>query len=1304
MAQPGLENDGETVLVPRVKSFTNQYITKSNYTDFETNITKVAVLVFDSDKTLVHLDEVSGESVILNKSMLNSSATQTEKLKSATVVMFANMKLADIKKEGAPIIDNKTDLTPDDLENYTCHFAADKTVIPAPLTKDFEGFPMVGSTTCDLSATKDKSDPITVDLKILYAKINFSITAESGTENDEYEGVNVAFTLNKYSVHNASRATKLDDITASEEIPDAATESRTYAFDEEAKTYTPDTENQFTFYVAENRYNPYTGSKPDYPDYASLSEMGTIYPSDWLTPDSELDVKDQTVDQPNGVKYFYDDLIQQYKPNLVEKAPAAAGKPTYVTLTGVYTDYRGTLWDVDYDIYLGKDNAHNFHVDRNSEYTNYITIKGIRNNGSYGEGQVWVDHRVDVSLNSDSPNEGADCVTITRETLIDSHIEVRPLRVKWEEDKFAGVRVYLPTNSDGSLVSWIGIERFTGNNCQEGATYCYVGGKSIGKRKYFTTDLISELQTKGGEFGVNTDGNDKFIFLLNGECAWIYFDENVFTTTREAEIRLAFYTTSGDTQNAVYKVKQCGLKQLGAYNIETYEEYLHSYDSYDKYNLATNPIDYTRQGLAWGLENQTVSEDIIVSATTLNGIQNYVSQRYDYFHSSDIPVGESYYTYIKNDAGSWVDATYGTGLEFTDRASYKKEITVKDMGTKPDNAYQYCLSKNKFTEDADGGIRMDIHWYLPDVYELKSVLSASQNDDSSNDFDRDCFYWSSQPAIGGGSLDILGREVSIKDEISTSARAVSLSETKDISRSIQNRIRCFYSVEGLPANMTDRTPEGIGGNFIFWMKAYNDNSPAFFNYKVTDIEPDKSEEKTEYQYTNSTYPYPDFANPGNEFGYFSNVIDKLDNKVSGFSKNPANQDNWNEYSYTIWGNTTYTGYYYTLATYPGLSANTLEKYTRINAYKPLSTPKSDTKVVTIKFAKKLELLVSTQNLNTLDHLTGGKMLDISFSNGNNTSYSPKFDYSEYMSGSQEVTTTRYWRVPSYPEMTYTPKDESVTKTYQGTGTGTGTGSNYIGDKGKSQAQNAAREAALEDAKSKARDEYPNRTYSYGTATYTDIDKGYTSSWGVTTYTMEAICSIEITCTSVSSQVPYYGDATGGGWDSGTTTKKDLDGIDTDELKMYCGNSFTISLSDAVDEEGLVYKDNYEITKVKVHYSGDTFIKEGGGFLGIGVHKYYTRFVDSEIQLPQTLSNVPIYGSTETLQLEGMDYNENDDGTGTHQWAGEGRNSVTLVLSDYIINNNSGTSYTYRYDVASTDLTKYLIIDKIEVKCTKKSTE
>lgn len=1313
LEQPVTQSD-ELTLVPRVKSFANQYVTKAGYSSAETKISRLAVLVFNSDGNLVHLQEaVNATSVMLNKSMLNTP-TQASKLASATVVMIANISLDDIQKaNGTSIRENKANLTLADMENYTCHFPEGKTVITS-LGEGFTGFPMIGGLkNVNLTSTTSQQAAIEVGMKILYAKINFSIGVAEGTENQSTgQGSGIQFNLTGYSVHNTSTATTLAIPTSKGTLPtdflgntiegaeasttDVATSSAAYEYPATAGAVGGTTGTaklggtpvKFTFYVSESRYNHNSNLKGIYPNDDWLISATDAYDED-VKGYSAMSDADKAKNQLNGVKYFYDDIIQQYKPKLaqVTTGTPGTGLATYVLLNGTYTDYRGATWTVNYKVYLGKDNALNFHVDRNSEYTNNITFKGIRNNDSHnGEGQVWIDHRVNVTDASGAANH----VTITRETLIDSHIEVRPLRVNWPEGEYVGVRVYLPTNSDGTLVNWIGIERFTGENNRDGTVYCYHGNQSIGKRKYFTTTLVSELQTKEGEFGVREDNGRKYIYLLNGECAWIYFDENTTTSQRQADIDLEFYPESGSTTTAKYIVKQRGLQSIGGYKIESYEEYLHSYDSADKYNLSTSPADYTQQGLAWGFSKETISEDIIVSATQLEilgaDLQNYISQRYDYFHKSDIPAGETYYPYIKS-GDDWVTAPYGTGLIFTDRASAKKDVTIKDMGTIPDNAYQYCLSKNKFTADEEGNVSMKIHWYLPDVYELQAVLGSTE---TAEDFDASAYYWSSQPSNDGFSINlpIINREVSIKNEDENNARAVSKSGHAELDRSAKHRIRCFYDATGITADMSDRTPDGVGGNFTFYMKAYNNNDAGYFNYMLpnatTAPDPNNGSKETT-NYGTENLKYPTFADPGSEFDYFNNAVDQNGNTVQGFGKNPALQSNWTEQ--TAFGSN--TGYYTTLSTFSGLTMYTLDKYLLGEAYKPTTTKKAKVNVESTKTRKTLQSALVSASLNPLDHLTNGDMLKISFSNDKNASHSPVFTFSELVNGSKEVTTTYNWQVPTYPQDTYTPKAASNSGTL--TKKAKGEASALRQSTALANAKTNGETASFQAVKDQVESDYPNRNYTYGTPSYTYGEPSY-GGFLNRTCTIEVTCTVSYTAVATTSPVPYFKDATGGGWDNGNKVTKNVDGIETDELRMYCGNSFTISLAEA-------YKNDYEITKVKVYFSGDNHVASPG--TGDNV---YARFVESNISLPQE-KTISKQGSIETLQLSGMDYHDDTDaGSGSHQWTGDGTQSVTLSLADYyVMNNILSNSYTYRYAVATQNLNKYIIVDRIEVKCTPKST-
>lgn len=1332
--------DEVVTLVPRVQSFANRYVTKSEYVGNETMISKYTVLVFNKDGNLVHKQSVTGDDPFkLNKSMLNSSANGD--LTEATVVMLANMDYADVNNAGVTV----TKLS--DFE--TCTYKPAQAVITS-ISDGFTGFPMIGGIKMvNLSSTKDQQPPLAVELKILYAKINFEIAVAEGGENDNVATNGMQFALSSCTLYNAATATSIaipavkdkpavdflgDPVSEQNATDDGATSSSNYSGSTATslgKTGTAKLNGEkinFTFYVLESRYN-------------HGSDLRGIYPDDsWLTSEPAEDVKNYNAAtdeaKRNRVKYFYDDRIQQYKPKLAKVSSGnPAGKATYVRLNGTYTDYRGVAWKVEYDLYLGKDNAQNFHVDRNSEYTNLVTIKGLRNrqDDAYGENDVWIDHRVNVSYNGNGVD---DHVTITRETLLDAHIEVRPLRVKWENNEFDGVRIYLPTNDNGSLVDWIGIERFTGNNNADGSTYCLIDDeanpgkkKSSGKRKYFTTDLISELQTKEGEYGVRVDEdtNKKYIYLLNGDCAWIYFDENLGNADRQAEIRLEFYTPSGSTKDLVYKVKQRALQTVGGYAIESYEEYLHSYDSEDKYNLSTSPVDYTQQGLAWGFQDHKLSQSILVSSTTLSTTSSagreYLNQMfklysYDYFHQSN---GSSYNLYTKT-SGSWGNASFGTGLDFTDRASANRDIAVKDMGTMPENAYQYCLSKNKFEVVGLEEVRMTLNWYLPDPYEMQAILAASQSDASYVDIDADAFYWSSQPSFDTELVTFINEDIE-------NARAVSAQGISDLPRKNQNRIRCVYAKQGITLDeeaMEDRVPDGIGGNYNVVMKAWDNGSFGYFNYLLPAAT--KKESSSDWVYNDNkgtNYPNKDNASSisGEKFKYIK-TTDKDNNPIEGFDVNPGETSSWTEYQ-PVLGSP--DGYYTTLATYPGLTEFTLTKRTIGEAYKPSTTPKSGTQTETIKFIKVLDKkLPSASDLRTFDHLRDGNMINISFDQSKGTTL-PAFVYDELASGTT-TTNTRTWVKPTYTFVNHPMKSEEKTISAKGSATSNGTseGTRYGGsiDKARQNAfdgslsngWNGAYEKAKEDALSKLKNEiaqnYSVWEFNESDVTYTPLtykstseklDDGtiavqYSSESESKYLTCKSTCKVTLYATVTIKKTAelklFHQDANTGMWKDQAGKPDPIDNsINTDELRMYCGNSFTISLSEAAKAEG------YEITKVKVHYSGNNFVDNFGT---LNEDKAYARFVDNEIILSDyELADQFIIGSTEVLQLPGMDFSA-DGETGWHQWAGEGRNSITLLLADYNVNYNiTSISYTYNYDSTPLDPEKFIIVDQIEVKCSKK---
>ena len=272
-------SDTPTVLVPRVKGFTNQYITKARYESNEKTISSLAVLIFNENDEIVNIQESEEtSSITLNKSMLGSPEHR-DKLSKATVVMFANIDIDNVKNADGSSIRGIQNL--EKLEDYICHFDAAQTVI-TKIDDTFKGFPMIGQKEVNLTPTRNSQAAEEIPLKILYAKINFEISVTNGTENT---GSDMKFTLNSYSVHNISKATELNDITTTSD----ATASSDYSYksgdttdgtgntitllENNLSTLKDNSKVMFTFYVAESRYN-------------HNSDLKGIYPSDdWLTTD-----------------------------------------------------------------------------------------------------------------------------------------------------------------------------------------------------------------------------------------------------------------------------------------------------------------------------------------------------------------------------------------------------------------------------------------------------------------------------------------------------------------------------------------------------------------------------------------------------------------------------------------------------------------------------------------------------------------------------------------------------------------------------------------------------------------------------------------------------------------------------------------------------------------------------------------------------------------------------------------------------------------------------------------------------------
>ena len=194
---PSMSDSELATLVPRVKSFTNQYITKAAYAGKETDIKTLSVLIFDNNGNLVDT-QTGTTTVTINKTMLKK-----KEMSASTVVMFANISLNNILDANGNSIASKTDLHIDDIADYSCSLPEGSAIITT--LEGFNGFPMMGiQENVNLTPTSNQQNAIQVDLKILYAKVNFEIGVSLGTENANIANNAQTFTLNGYSVHNAA--------------------------------------------------------------------------------------------------------------------------------------------------------------------------------------------------------------------------------------------------------------------------------------------------------------------------------------------------------------------------------------------------------------------------------------------------------------------------------------------------------------------------------------------------------------------------------------------------------------------------------------------------------------------------------------------------------------------------------------------------------------------------------------------------------------------------------------------------------------------------------------------------------------------------------------------------------------------------------------------------------------------------------------------------------------------------------------------------------------------------------------------
>lgn len=670
-------------IVGRVPGFADYDVTtRAAKTPEESAIKYMTLLIYDNADRLINKQSIESSVPLFMIDRHVLSSLTTNGINSADMYMITNISEAEI--------DSWNTSTVSDLLAVTHEYNTASLNIPT------NGFPMVGKMeNVDLRPGYSIPDSkIEIPLENLFAKIVFNIRMELVQNiNDP------SFQLVSWEVHNLPKGFGLAGTR-----PDGQTAFYNNAFDNSVTSrritgtnpITGANSLSFSFYMPEHKVNP--------------AVAGSAY------------------SYPSGIK---DNEKQRYKPCLVDKeansdiAASYDGEPTYVVINGLFTDHQKQQHEVAYKVYLGSDNWQNFQIERNGQYNNSIVICGITNFKDAEEGSVSIDHRVTLEKNEFT-------VQMERETLLDSHIEVRPVHIDMHNK--AGVsqslKVYLaspeqpntPISSTSQQHKWVRLEPVVGAmNSAKYCSYTATNQTNKGRRKYFTTNLLNELNSSAGN-GIQatfTDTHNTF---------WLYFDENTDVSTdgsRSIMLAVEYYENGSIVTSKRYTFEQHDLYPViftdkatnteYRYDIEYYEEYLYNFNSDDDYNA-------TRAGMPWG-----PNEDISYEIMAIQDVQSGWADNLQYIENAIKRAG-GYYDFQNN---FW-------GRKYTTKLIDIMNQDVLAQDAMPNSAAQHCHNKNK---RKDNGEVESIQWYLPAIGELQHIMSAAY---TKFDMFQENRYWSSQ--------------------------------------------------------------------------------------------------------------------------------------------------------------------------------------------------------------------------------------------------------------------------------------------------------------------------------------------------------------------------------------------------------------------------------------------------------------------------------------------------------------------------------------------------------------------------------
>ena len=652
----------------------------------------------------------------------------------------------------------------------------------------YRGFPMIGThlsnVSFDLTKTGSNSNSVaTIPLKKLFSKIRFTMQVNA---DQVVAGQTPKFQIKNVEVFN---------------VPNKAILGRTVDANNKPVYGTTASDDYVTEVVKNNNITDFyhyinTGMDSE-PFVISNFNKSTIYHSTSATTDDIIEfgfyipehkITPYSINYPNNIEI---NDKQKYKPlgvvshNNGDGTTSSAKIATFIRIHGIYTDHNGQIKQVSYDIYLGQNNTDDFTIKRNQLLNNKLVITGLTNyKDAYPdvEGNISIDHRVDIE------DKGFN-LSMERTAILDSHFEVRPLDIELQPG--SSITIVIPDDCK----NWIALESDAAAKGGSADIYVNTTDPRKGVRKYFTTNLVSELYTDNkGICTINHSNPSSGKTEIHR--VWFYVDENLdvydktgattpangytVSTTQYRVGKVKFFYSSDSTPDtskepdATVNFQQWNLWRVWSadgnryYDIEHEEEYLNNYASDQQYGQ-------TQDGITWGLDGIQLSnkqqaayvkEDnggilAWVLNTFSNGFTEWVntmitnsgiSPFYDFYLNRDNP----YASITPRDyQGLNFNKEIATTLLKNNSGNINAKINGVMLTEDPNSAFSYCYNKNKRNTNGDicysykDGDEVkyntdNLKWHLPSIDEIEDIASGAYDE-----FDRvfqSKEYWSCQPA------------------------------------------------------------------------------------------------------------------------------------------------------------------------------------------------------------------------------------------------------------------------------------------------------------------------------------------------------------------------------------------------------------------------------------------------------------------------------------------------------------------------------------------------------------------------------